>query len=90
MKTTAIAAAAFSLTLGLSAAYAGTQEDMAACLAEIEASSTADDYRAKFKGVRGGGMKTMTFKLTSISGGDDAVAVCKVKRGKVVDVSIKA
>ncbi|MEO0880128.1 MAG: hypothetical protein AAFY22_10500 [Pseudomonadota bacterium] len=84
-----LAVAVVSLTA--TGASAGTQADVAACLAELETSGAASaaDYRAKFKGVRGGGMKTMTFELKSTNGGADKTAVCKVRRGKVVDISLE-
>jgi hypothetical protein len=71
------------LTLALAPAMAGTQDDIAACEAEM-AAELANRYPTadvRFAGARGATVKTITFEVRDETGARKVV--CKVKRGEV-------
>ena len=93
MKNLVIAAAFSSALMIAGGASASTQEQVSLCAQELDARGVASlsDYRAKFKGVRGGGTKQVTLKLVPLEkGAEDIMATCKIKRGEVIDVSVKS
>ncbi len=88
----------FAAAFAASTAFAGAasassaQDQLNLCVAELDARGVASvgDYRPRFKGVRGGGVKRVTVLMTPLSGeGDEFEATCSIKRGEVVDVDIK-
>ena len=89
--TSALIAAAS--VFATAATAASTSEQLAMCAAELESRGVAssDDYRPEFKGISGGGTKKLTLKMKPISDGKEPVtATCKIKRGQVTDVVVKA
>lgn len=89
----------FFAILGVSAmvglpAHAGSpwDERVELCAEAIGEQGLADvdDYRVKFAGGGGGATKRVTVTLTPVEGGDKMSAQCKIRRGDVVDVKLKA
>ncbi|MEL7487173.1 MAG: hypothetical protein AAGJ87_08160 [Pseudomonadota bacterium] len=93
MKNVVLAAVFSASLFAAGAASASTKDQINQCAAELDARgvASANDYRAKFKGVRGGGTKHVTLKMVANEKGkEDMIATCKIKRGEVIDVSVKA
>jgi len=93
MKNLLIAAAASAIALSLAPAYAATSsEQISLCSAALESQgiAPADQFRKKFVAIKGAALKTITFKLTPLAGGEDQTAECQIKRGEVVGATIKS
>lgn len=72
---------------------ADTSEQVALCAAALDAKgiAAASDYRAKFLKTKGGAVQTVTVKLIPTADGLEAIeAECQIKRGEVVDATVKA
>lgn len=70
------------------AAQAGNASDINTCKAAV-ADAVANDFDAPvitFEGIRGASVKKVTFTVSE--GDKDVTAVCKIKRGKVLDVDV--
>lgn len=68
-------------------------ENVALCAAALDAQgiAAADQYQPKIKTVSDGATKRVTVKMTPLlDGAEVIIAECKIRRGKVVDVSVKA
>jgi len=87
-----LAATAVAGVVLLAAAPAGAtnwNENMDLCATAVEAEGLAviSDHNVKFAG---GTARKLLIKLTPKAGGDSLVAECKIRRGEVTEVSIKA
>ncbi|MEZ5893857.1 MAG: hypothetical protein R3C58_12040 [Parvularculaceae bacterium] len=60
-----------------------------AAAAEAEGLVTAGDYRAKFLSGQGAAIKTVAIELIPTEG-DAITAECKIKRGEVMEIGVKA
>lgn len=70
-----------------------TSEQVALCASAADAEGIAaiDDHRAKFLKSKGGAVKTVTIKLVPLAGDSDSItAQCRIKRGEVLEVGVKA
>ncbi len=68
-------------------------ENVALCAAALDEQGIASSqtYRPKLQNVRDGSTKRVTVKMTSTAdGAEPIIAECKIRRGEVVDVSVKA
>lgn len=89
-------AVAFSLAVGAqlstaSASEAGDQVALCAAALDAQGIASADGYRAKFLKSKGGAMKTVTVKMIPVADGLEAIeAECQIRRGEVIDVTVKA
>ena len=93
MKNLLIAAAAATIALSLAPAYAASSsEQISLCNSALEDQgiAPADQFKKKFATIKGAALKTITFKLTPLAGGDAQVAECQIKGGKVVGAAIKS
>ncbi len=93
MRNLLIAAVASAITLSLAPAYAeSSAEQISLCKTALEDQgiAPADLFKKKFVTIKGAALKTITFKLTPLAGGDAQVAECQIKGGKVVGAAIKA
>jgi hypothetical protein len=93
MKNLLIAAVASAVALSIAPAYAASSsEQISLCSAALEAQgiAPADIFKKKFVNIKGAALKTVTFKLTPLAGGDAQVAECQIKGSKVVGAAIKA
>lgn len=90
MKNVLIAIAASAFALSIAPAYAtSSTEQVSICGDALEAVAPADQFKAKFLGIKGAALKTVTFKLTPVDGGDAQVAECKIKGETVVEAGIQ-
>ncbi|MBB5517870.1 hypothetical protein [Amphiplicatus metriothermophilus] len=84
----------FAAALGLAAPALATSvdEQVSLCAAALDAEGIAasDAYRARFVKSRGGAAKTVRVKMIPLGEGESIIAECKIKRGAVTDVSVKA
>ncbi|GAB4527891.1 MAG: hypothetical protein Kow00133_16760 [Amphiplicatus sp.] len=89
-----IAVALSAVVIGLTAPALATSVDdqVALCAAALDAEgiAAADAYRARFVKSRGGAAKTVRVKMIPLGEGESITAECKIKRGEVTDVSVKA
>lgn len=93
MKNLLIAAAASAIALSLAPAYAeSSSEQISLCKSALEEQGVApaDLFKKKFVTIKGAALKTITFKLTPLAGGDSQVAECQIKGGTVVGAAIKS
>ncbi|MEX6632119.1 hypothetical protein [Hyphococcus lacteus] len=63
--------------------------DLCAAAAEAEGAVTANEYRSKFLYGSGASTKKVAIEMTSANG-DVVKAECKIRRGKVTSIDIKA
>lgn len=83
--------AIFALPTAAFAADADGEVALCAAAADAEGIAAIDDYRAKFLKSKGGAVKTVTILLVPAVGDDASItAQCKIKRGEVIDVAVKA
>ncbi len=64
-----------------------------ACVSALDAGGKikAADYRARFKGERGGRLKQLTILLLPVADGASKLsATCKIKKGEVVEYSLNS
>ncbi|HOP20011.1 MAG TPA: hypothetical protein PLV61_08165 [Parvularculaceae bacterium] len=88
----ALSAAAF-LAAPAPAFAASADEQVSLCAAAADAQGIAatDAYRAKFMKSKGGAVQTVTIKLVPEAGESESItAECKIKRGEVIGVTVKA
>ncbi len=95
MRNLVIAAAASAVAISLSLApahAASSSEQISLCNAALEEQgiAPADLFKKKFVNIKGAALKTITFKLTPLAGGEPQIAECQIKGGKVVGAAIKA
>ena len=93
MKNLLIAAAAATIALSLAPAYAASSaEQISLCNSALEEQGIAplDQFKKKFVTIKGAALKTVTFKLTPLAGGEPQVAECQVKGRTVVGAAIKS
>ncbi|MEO0398582.1 MAG: hypothetical protein AAF224_04065 [Pseudomonadota bacterium] len=93
MKKAIVIAALASGLVVAGPASAGTSDQIAMCLAALDEGGEVNtsDYEPRFKGVRGGGLKRLSLELAPVvDGGDTLEAECKIRRGEVVDIEVKA
>ena len=72
---------------------ASTQEQIAMCADALDERGVAarGDYKPRFKSISGGGAKKLVLEMEpTVEGDESVVAVCKIKRGKVTEVMVKA
>ena len=88
----ALSAAAFvSMPAPAFAASFDEQVALCAAAADEQGIAAADAYRAKFVKSKGGGVQTVTIKLVPEAGETESItAECKIKRGEVIGVTVKA
>lgn len=93
MKSLVIAAAASAVALSLAPAHAASSsEQISLCNAALEEQgiAPADLFKKKFVSIKGAALKTITFRLTPLAGGEPQIAECQIRGGKVVGAAIKA
>lgn len=93
MKSLVIAAAASAVALSLAPAHAASSsEQISLCNAALEEQgiAPADLFKKKFVNIKGAALKTITFRLTPLAGGEPQIAECQIRGGKVVGAAIKA
>lgn len=93
MKNILIAAAASVVALAVAPAHAtSSAEQISLCKSALEDQGIApsDVFKKKFVNIKGAALKTITFKLLPLAGGDAQTAECQIKGGKVVGAAIKA
>lgn len=88
----AISAAAFAVAPAPAyAASADEQVSLCAAAADAQGIASVEDYRAKFMKSKGAAVTTVTIKLVPAAGESEAItAECKIKRGEVIGVTVKA
>ncbi|MEM9169642.1 MAG: hypothetical protein AAGC56_08295 [Pseudomonadota bacterium] len=88
LKKTIVAAAVLIASVGPAAA-ASTSEQLALCVSALEQRGVSTgDYRARFKGVRGGGTKQLAIRMEPrVDGKEPMDVVCSIRRGEVVAVA---
>lgn len=74
------------------ASAATLAEEIALCAAAADAEglAPAGDYRPKFVDSRGGAAKRVTIELIPYDGGEVLTAECRMRRGEVLEVALKA
>lgn len=73
------------------AADTTTQVELCAAALDAKGLASAGDYRAKFLKTKGGAVQTVTVKLLPTADGADSIeAECQIKRGEVIDATVKA
>ncbi|MEX0644987.1 MAG: hypothetical protein WD076_06740 [Parvularculaceae bacterium] len=73
------------------ASEAGDQVALCAAALDAQGIASADAYRAKFLKSKGGAVKSVTVKMIPVADGAEAIeAECQIRRGEVVDVTVKA
>jgi len=84
--------AVFATLFSLPALAATAVEEASLCAAAAEAQGIAslDEYSAKFIKSRGAATKQVVIELISYESGDVLTAQCKIKRGEVAEVELKA
>lgn len=93
MKT--LFSAAFIATTAVLATSANamtTSEQISACAAALDERgvAAAAEYKPRFKSISGGGAKKLVLEMVPLADGEKSIlATCKIKRGKVTDVTIK-
>lgn len=95
MQKTIACTVAIITALSISPAFAAssTQDQLAMCVAALESRGIASqsDYRATFKGVRGGGTKKLKVLMSPRDKNGVAInATCIIKRGKIADIVVNA
>ena len=93
MKNLLIAATASAIALSIAPAHAtSSSEQVSLCHTALEEQgiAPADLFKKKFVNIKGAALKTITFKLTPLAGGEPQVAECQIKGSKVVGAAIKA
>ncbi len=85
-----IASAAGLAVLPAGAMNWSEKVDLCAAAVEAEGLATVSDYRVKFVSAGGGATKRLQIKLTPNAGGDTLIAECKIRRGEVTEVNLKA
>lgn len=84
-------AAIFAAPTVAFASSADDQVALCASAADAEGIAAAADYRAKFLKSKGGAVKTVTIKLVPFTDDADSItAQCRIKRGEVIEVGVKA
>lgn len=86
----ALSAAAMGLTAPALATSVDQQVALCAAALDAEGIAAADAYRARFVKSRGGAAKTVQVKMIPIGEGESITAECRIRRGEVTDVSVKA
>ena len=91
----AVFAAAFAGAIALqsSTAFAADVADEVALCARAlddQGLASADDYRAKFQGRRGGRVTKLEVRLVPKADGKAIDAVCEIRRGEVVSATLTA
>ncbi|GAB4539562.1 MAG: hypothetical protein Tsb0010_17840 [Parvularculaceae bacterium] len=78
------------LALAASPTLASAGDDIAACRDAIAAqfSQIDESYRAKVERVRGNRVRAYTLRLSSPQGGTNYEALCRVRRGEVIEVAL--
>lgn len=84
-QATLVAAAVAAIAIAPVAAFAGTQEDVDACVAKMRSEKPSATF--KFKRKSGASTKTYTFDM--IEGEARATATCKVKRGEIKEINYR-
>ena len=72
---------------------ASTQDQIVMCADALDERGVAarGDYTPRFKSISGGGAKKLVLEMEpNAEDGESVVAVCKIKRGKVTEVMVKA
>lgn len=83
--------AVFAAPTAAVAADADAEVALCAAAADAQGIAAAQDYRAKFLKSKGGAVKTITIKLVPAAGDAASItAECKIKRGEVLDIAVKA
>lgn len=70
-----------------------TADQISLCAAALDEQglAAAADYRPKFVKSKGGSVKKITVRFIPTTNGAEAIeAECEIRRGEVVDVSVKA
>lgn len=85
-------AVGFAAFVCLPASAATLAEEIALCAAAADAEglAPASDYRPEFIDSRGGAAKRVTIELIPYDSGDVLTAECRIRRGEVLDVALKA
>ena len=66
----------------------GQQVDLCAAAVDAEGLANVSDYDVKFGGAAGS--KRLEIKLIPNAGGDTLIAECRIRRGEVTSVTLKA
>jgi uncharacterized membrane protein YgcG len=87
----ALAASAAFVALPATA-FASESDDVALCAAALDAKgvAAADSYRAKFVKSKGAQVRKVTVLMIPNAGGASIEAICQIKKGEVIDASVKA
>jgi hypothetical protein len=73
------------------AADAGAQVQLCAAALDAKGLAPAGEYRTKFVKIKGGAVQTVTVKLVPTADGAATVeGECEIRRGEVVDATVKA
>lgn len=91
----AVFAASFAAAVAFQSGTAfasDVSKEVAACAEALDAQgvAAAADYRAKFKGRRGGRVVKLDVRMVPIGEGAAIDAVCEFRRGEVVSATVKA
>lgn len=78
------------MSLPASAATPAEEVALCAAAADAEGLAPASGYRPKFIDSRGGALKRVTIELVPYDRGDVLTAECRIRRGEVVEVALKA
>ena len=81
---TAIAALSVLSFTMISPADASIQGDVNKCISEIKKTPEAADAKLKYKGSKGARVKSLKFEMKKE--GEKSMVICKVKRGKIVEI----
>ena len=82
------AVATAAVALSATPAFAGDKENLAACWAAISTERQLDTSELRFRSISGASVQKIRFDVTE--NGERSKAVCKVKRGKIVEISYEA
>lgn len=93
MKDLLIAVAASAVVLSFAPAHAASSsEQISLCNTALEEQGVApaEQFKKKFVRIKGAALKTITFKLLPLSGGEAQTAECQIRGENVVAAQIKS
>ena len=92
MKNILIAFAASAVALSIAPAHATSSSDqisLCKSAVEVQGLAPADAFKLRFVNIKGAALKTVTFKASPITGGEDQIVECRIRGGNVIEAAVK-
>lgn len=82
----------FSMIISTHAGAQSINDQVSLCAEAIKQENLAStsDYKVQFVRVEGAAAKRLTVELVPVDEGETVLAECKIRRGKVTEVALKA